>query len=80
MGKPVVAEKKEVKGKETVGGGHCTAKACKTSEARFGFCEEHYEQFKFGLIKKTGEPVSDYDKKFEQYQAFKTRRHAHKVA
>jgi hypothetical protein len=82
MGKPAVVEKKEgAKGKEVAtGGGMCTAKACKSSDARFGFCAEHYEQFKFGLIKKTGEMVSDYDKKFEHYQAFKSRRSAHKVA
>jgi len=81
MAKPAVGEKKEVKVKEAaVGGGLCTAKACKHSDARFGFCAEHYEQFKFGLIKKTGEMVPDYDKKFEQYQTHKTRRIAHKVA
>jgi hypothetical protein len=82
MGKPAVAGAKESpKAKEaSVGGGSCTAKACKTSEWRFGFCEEHFEQFKFGLIKKTGEFVPDYEKKFEHYQAHKTRRHAHKVA
>lgn len=82
MGKPVVAEKKEgPKAKEAPsGGGSCTAKACKSSDWRFGFCEEHFEQFKFGLIKKSGEFVPDYEKKFEHYQAYKTRRHAHKVA
>ncbi len=82
MGKPAVTEKKEVhKGKEAAASmGHCTAKACKSSEARFGFCDEHFEQFKFGLIKKSGEFVPDYDKKFEHYQAYKTRRSAHKVA
>lgn len=51
--------------------GHCTAQGCKKNEARFSFCEEHYDHFKFGLIKKTGEPVSDYEKKFGQYMAQK---------
>jgi hypothetical protein len=60
--------------------GGCLSPGCKTPVSRFGFCPEHYEQFKFGLIKKTGEPVSDYEKKFEHYAAFKTRKHAHKVA
>ncbi|OFZ82916.1 MAG: hypothetical protein A2583_16710 [Bdellovibrionales bacterium RIFOXYD1_FULL_53_11] len=58
----------------------CTHKGCKTKPARFGFCPEHYEQFKFGLIKKTGEPVPDYDKKFEQYAAYKARRGVQKAA
>jgi hypothetical protein len=38
----------------------CQYKGCKVDVWRFGFCPEHFEQFKFGLIKKTGEPVLDY--------------------
>ena len=52
---------------------HCAAKSCKTKESRFGFCAEHYEQFKFGLIKKTGERAADFDKKYDQYVAMKSR-------
>ena len=54
--------------------GQCLGHACKTKPSRFGFCDEHYDQFKFGLIKKTGENVPDYDKKFEHYQAYKKKR------
>jgi hypothetical protein len=61
------------KGAPATGDGRCTAKACKSGEKRFGFCDEHFEQFKFGLIKRTGEPVSDYEKKFEHYQAYRQR-------
>jgi hypothetical protein len=57
----------------------CGAEGCKHGDSRFGFCNEHYEQFKFGLIKKDGKIVSDYEKKFEHYQAFK-RRVAQKAA
>ena len=57
--------------------GHCIGKACKTKPARFGFCEEHFEQYKFGLVNKVGEHVPDYDKKLEHYQAYKKK---HKVA
>ena len=57
----------------------CGAEGCKTTDARFGFCVEHYEQFKFGLIKKDGKVVPDYEKKFEHYEAFK-RRVAQKAA
>ena len=60
--------------------GGCLSWGCKTETARFNFCGEHYEQFKFGLIKKTGEPVPDFEKKFEHYQAFKAKRSAQKVA
>lgn len=49
----------------------CAATSCKAKEKRFSFCDEHYEQFKFGLIKKDGKPVSDYEKKFDHYQAYK---------
>ena len=51
----------------------CTAEACKSKGSRFSFCDEHYEQFKFGLIKKDGKPASDYYKKLEHYQAYLAR-------
>ncbi len=69
MGKKVEVEEKVQSG----GKGTCGASACKTTDWRFGFCAEHYEQFKFGLIKKDGKAVSDYEKKFEHYSAFKRR-------
>lgn len=53
--------------------GHCLSENCKKTVARFGFCNEHFEQFKFGLIRKTGEPVPDFEKKFEHYQAYRTK-------
>ena len=71
------------KGKEAPSFTGCLSGGCRTTVARFGFCDEHYEQFKFGLIKKTGEPVSDYEKKFEHYRLFceRTRKSGtHKVA
>lgn len=52
---------------------HCTAQGCKAKDSRFSFCAEHYEQFKFGLIKKTGERAMDFDKKYDQYVAHKER-------
>ncbi len=60
--------------------GGCFSWGCKHQASRFNFCDEHYDHFKFGLIKKTGEPVSDYEKKFEHYQAYKRKVSAHKVA
>ena len=49
--------------------GGCHAWGCKGQAARFNFCDEHFDHFKFGLIKKTGERVPDYEKKIEHYQA-----------
>ena len=46
----------------------CTAVGCKLDPIRFEFCKDHFDQFKFGLINKKGEPVLDYEKKFEHYQ------------
>lgn len=53
--------------------GMCTGLACKSKSARFAFCEEHFEQFKFGLINKFGEQVPDYEKKWEHYQSYKAK-------
>lgn len=66
--------------KEASGGSFCCGSGCKSDAKRFSFCDEHFEQFKFGLIKKSGEPVSDYEKKFEHYQAYRGRKGVHKVA
>ncbi len=60
--------------------GGCHAWSCKTQATRFNFCDEHYDHFKFGLIKKTGEPVSDYEKKIEHYMAHKAKKVVQKVA
>lgn len=46
----------------------CHASGCKEKDSRFNFCDEHFRQFKFGLITKTGEKVLDYERKFEHYQ------------
>ena len=47
---------------------HCKVKACRHSPSKFGFCSEHFDQFKFGLINKAGENCLDYDKKLDQYE------------
>ena len=50
---------------------HCKVKACRHNPDKFGFCGEHFDQFKFGLITKAGELCSDFDKKSEQYEHWK---------
>ncbi len=68
------------KGKGGAGvAGACLAAGCKHDGKQFGFCAEHYDHFKFGLIKKTGEQVPDYEKKYGHFMAHKAKR-AHKVA
>jgi hypothetical protein len=69
----------KLKGHSPLPGG-CHAWGCKAQAHRFNFCDEHYDHFKFGLIKKTGEPVSDYEKKIEHYMAHKKRTGVQKVA
>lgn len=77
--------------KKPEGGGHkkggyeplpggCLSPGCKTPAKRFSFCDEHFDQFKFGLIKKTGEPVPDYEKKYEHYMAFVAKKKASRAA
>lgn len=46
----------------------CQAKDCRAKDKKFEFCDEHFRQFKFGLITKKGDPVSDYEKKLEHYE------------
>lgn len=69
MGKPEAPVKPDV----------CTAESCKKTSARFGFCNDHFEEFKFGLVKKDGKKAADYEKKLEQFLLFK-KKSAQKVA
>ena len=58
--------------------GGCFSWGCKKEAKRFNFCDEHYEFFKFGLIKKSGEFVPDYEKKIEHYQAYLSKKSVQK--
>ena len=79
MGKETGAKKKEES--ESTARGHCTAQGCKKDSTRFEFCSEHFEHFKFGLIKKDGKQVSDYERNLEHYQRYQEQqKRAHKVA
>ena len=60
--------------------GGCLSWGCKVEANRFNFCSQHYEHFKFGLIKKTGEPVPDFEKKWEHFQAHLAKSSGKKVA
>jgi hypothetical protein len=54
----------------------CHHLECNKKATQLDFCEEHYDHFKFGLIKKNGEYVSDYEKKLEQYLSHQKRKKA----
>jgi len=60
--------------------GSCGSRGCKNDMTRLGFCEDHFDQFKFGLIKKNGEPVPDFDKKYTHYMKHLEKRGIKKVA
>jgi hypothetical protein len=65
---------------EVVGAELCKCGGCKKTQARFSFCTEHYEWFKFGLISKAGARVSDFDKKFDHFTAYLEKQKHYKVA
>lgn len=52
----------------------CKSSGCKHGPSKFGFCGDHFDQFKFGLINKHGEQCMDYDKKLDQYEHKKGRK------
>jgi len=78
--KKPVEHKKGGKAAHTPAPGGCASWGCKVHATRFNFCDEHYDHFKFGLIKKTGEQVPDYEKKFGHYTAYKAKRGVQKAA
>lgn len=45
----------------------CTAEGCSKKPSRAGFCEEHYEHFKEGLITMEGYKARDFDKKYHAW-------------
>lgn len=49
----------------------CTAEGCKKKADKAGFCNEHFEWFKAGLITREGAKASDFDKKYYHYIAKK---------
>lgn len=55
----------------------CVAEDCKTKPARAGFCNEHYDWFKEGLLTMEGYKAKDFDKK---YHAWMRRREVKKAA
>jgi hypothetical protein len=60
--------------------GQCEAWGCRRSSKSLDFCPEHYDHFKFGLIRRTGERALDYDKKLAQYTRSLTKQRERKAA
>lgn len=65
---------------EGTGSESCKCEGCKRPQARFTFCSEHYEWFKFGLITKAGHRVVDFEKKFDHFTAHLERMKIQKAA
>jgi hypothetical protein len=51
----------------------CKAEGCKDKAEQMGFCKEHHDWFKWGMLTKEGKKPIDFDKK---YQAFQKRKAA----
>jgi hypothetical protein len=47
----------------------CTAEDCKKKPSKAGFCDEHYQWFKEGLLTIDGHKAKDFDKKYQQFLA-----------
>jgi hypothetical protein len=58
---------------ESSGFGPCKFKGCKHNPSKYGFCGDHFDQFKFGLLTKNGDWCPDYEKKWDQYQVHKAK-------
>lgn len=49
----------------------CMAEDCKQKPAKAGFCTEHFDWFKAGLITKEGMKAADFEKKHYHYMRAK---------
>ncbi len=45
----------------------CRSEECKKKPERAGFCMEHYDWFKWGLITLEGYKARDFDKKYQGF-------------
>jgi hypothetical protein len=45
----------------------CMSEGCKQKFQKAGFCMEHFDWFKEGLITKEGQKPKDFDKKYYDY-------------
>ncbi len=45
----------------------CLCEGCKRTPSRAGFCDEHFDWFKAGLITKAGHKAKDFDKKYRSF-------------
>lgn len=52
----------------------CCADGCSKKVELLKFCHEHYDWFKFGVLTKEGKRPTDFDKKYQAYQAHAKKR------
>lgn len=48
--------------------GICLDSECKMKHERLDFCAEHFEHFKFGVIRRDGTRPIDFSKKLSHYK------------
>jgi hypothetical protein len=80
MGKKPTDKKQETSSGAPLAPSICPVSSCKKKPWRFSFCSEHFSEYKFGLIKKTGDRVPDYDKKLKHYEEYQESQKVRKVA
>lgn len=49
----------------------CVADGCKKKSEKLGFCAEHYDWFKWGLLTREGKKPVDFDKKYQAFMKHK---------
>ncbi len=52
----------------------CGVKACMSKVTKMGFCDKHHDEYKFGLLTKTGDKAQDFEKKVIHFEDFKKRK------
>jgi hypothetical protein len=57
-----------------IGPTKCTAHDCKAKPVRAGWCNEHFDWFKMGLVTKEGQKAPDFDKKWHAWEASKKKK------
>ncbi len=74
--KKVQAPKNQQQAPQAVERSHCKADGCKKGVEKFGFCMEHYDWYMSGLLRGDGQKPIDFEQKYQQYMARRTRKAA----
>lgn len=69
-----MSEKHDKKDKSTHLPGGCIVKGCKHAPEKQSFCSEHFEHFKFGIVKVDGTLAMDAEKKLDHFHRHKMKK------